>query len=96
MTLALVWRVNPVEGSVVPDFLTRNPFGEALLMVLLVTCLPVGVVAVFSGILLGRLVGLSESEGFRVGSALAIVLQGTVFYFLARLISILRAHVNGR
>jgi hypothetical protein len=96
MILALVWRINPVEGSVVPDFLTRNPFGRALLMVLLVTCMPVGIVAVFSGILLGRLVGLSESEGFTVGSVLAIVLQGTVFFFLGRLITILGAYFKGR
>ena len=66
MILALVWRVNPVEGSVVPDFLTGNPFGAALLMVLLVTCMPVGIVAVFSGVLLGRLAGLSEAEGLTV------------------------------
>jgi hypothetical protein len=92
MILTLVWRVNPVEGSVVPDFLTENPFGLALLVVLLVTCMPVAIVAVFSGILLGRLAGLSESEAMPVGYGLAIVVQGTVYYFLARLISIIRAH----
>jgi hypothetical protein len=43
MILTAVWRVNPVEGSVVPDFLASNPFGEALLYVLLVTCMPVWV-----------------------------------------------------
>jgi hypothetical protein len=96
MILALVWRVNPVEGSVMPDFLTGNPFGVALLMVLLVTCMPVGIVAVFSGILLGRLAGLSESEGLTVGSGLAIALQGTVYFFLGRLISIISAHLKGR
>ena len=96
MILTLVWRVNPVEGSVVPDFLTGNPFGEALLIVLLVTCMPVGIVAVFSGIVLGRLVGLSESEGLTLGGGLAIVLQGTVYFFLARLISIIRDALQAR
>jgi hypothetical protein len=41
MILTAVWRVNPVEGSVMPDFLTVNPFGEAVLYVLVVTCMPV-------------------------------------------------------
>jgi hypothetical protein len=96
MILTLVWRVNPVEGSVMPNFLTGNLFGMALLMGLLVTCMPVGIVALFSGILLGRLAGLSESEGLTVGSGLAIVLQGTVYFFLGRLISVIRAHFKGR
>ena len=47
MILTLMWRVNPVEGSVMPNFLTGNLFGMALLMVLLVTCMPVGIVALF-------------------------------------------------
>lgn len=96
MILTLMWRVNPVEGSVMPNFLTGNLFGVALLMGLLVTCMPVGIVALFSGILLGRLAGLSESEGLTVGSGLAIVLQGTVYFFLGRLISVIRAHFKGR
>jgi hypothetical protein len=96
MILTLMWRVNPVEGSVMPNFLTGNLFGMALLMVLLVTCMPVGIVALFSGILLGRLAGLSESGGLTVGSGLAIVLQGTVYFFLGRLISVIRAHFKGR
>jgi hypothetical protein len=33
MILTLMWRVNPVEGSVMPNFLTGNLFGMALLMV---------------------------------------------------------------
>ena len=44
MIMTAVWRVNPVEGSVVPDFLEGNPFGRALLLVLLViflTLLPI-------------------------------------------------------
>jgi hypothetical protein len=41
MVLTWVWRVNPVEGSVMPDFLTSNPFGLALTFVLLGTCMPV-------------------------------------------------------
>jgi len=96
MILTLMWRVNPVEGSVMPNFLTGNLFGMALLMVLLVTCMPVGIVALFSGILFGRLAGLSESEGLTVGRGLAIVLQGTVYFFLGRLISVIRAHFKGR
>ena len=95
MILALVWRVNPVEGSVVPDFLTGNPFGAALIVVLLVTCMPVGIVAVFSGVLLGRLAGLSEADGLTVGRLCHRHARYREI-FLARLISIIRAHFKGR
>ena len=96
MLLTVVWRVNPVEGSVVPDFLTGNVFGQALLFMLLVTCMPVWIVTVFSVVALtGGSLGLPESEGVTLGNGLAIVLQGTVYFFLGRLISIIRAHFRG-
>ena len=47
MALTISWHVNPAEGSVVPRFLTANLAGTAALWVLLVTCMPVWVVAVW-------------------------------------------------
>jgi len=76
MILTAAWRVNPVEGSVVPDFLTRNPFGEALLLVLLVTCMPVWIPTVFSVVTLASFVGVPESEGFELGNGVAVIVQG--------------------
>jgi hypothetical protein len=88
MVLTWVWRVNPVEGSVMPDFLTSNPFGLALTFVLLGTCMPVLIVTV----VLGSVVGLPESDALPP----AIILQGIVFLMLGRLISVIMAHFRGR
>jgi hypothetical protein len=44
MAFTLAWRINPVEGSVVPRFLFDNPLGVAVFWVLFVTCMPVWIV----------------------------------------------------
>ena len=88
MVLTLVWRVNPVEGSVMPDFLTNNPFGLALTFVLLGTCMPVWIVAVFSVVALGSVAGLPEPDAWPLGGAAAVILQGIVFLMIGRLISV--------
>ena len=85
MILTVMWRVNPVEGSVVPDFLTGNPFGEALLFVLLVTCMPVWIPTVFIVVVLAP----SESEGVELANGVVVIVQGFVYYMLGRLISLL-------
>jgi hypothetical protein len=95
MLLTVVWRVNPVEGSVMPDFLTGNAFGQAVMFVLLVTCMPVWVVAVVSVAALSWVFGLPESVGWILGNGAAIFLQGIVYYMLGRLISISTARFRG-
>jgi hypothetical protein len=87
MILTAVWRVNPVEGSVIPDFLTRNPFGEALLLVLLVTCMPVWIPTVFSVVVLGSFVGFPESDSYVLANGAAVIVQGIVYFMLGKLIS---------
>jgi len=87
MILTAVWRVNPVEGSVVPDFLTGNPFGEALLLVLLVTCMPVWVPTVFSVVVLASFVGVPESDGLVLANGAAVIVQGIVYFLFGKLIS---------
>ena len=87
MILTAVWRVNPVEGSVVPDFLTANPFGEALLYVLVVTCMPVWVPAVFAGVVLAKVVGIPESDSLGLANGAAVIVQGIVYFIFGQLIS---------
>ena len=87
MILTAVWRVNPVEGSVMPDFLTSNPFGEALLYVLIVTCMPVWIPTVFSVVLLASFVGFPESGGFAIANTVAVIIQGIVYFMIGKLMS---------
>ncbi len=87
MILTAVWRVNPVEGSVVPDFLTGNPLGEALLLVLLVTCMPVWIATVFSVVVLASFVGIPESDSFVLAHGAAVIVQGIVYFMFGKLIS---------
>ena len=87
MILTAVWRVNPVEGSVMPDFLTDNLFGEALLYVLVVTCMPVWVPTVFATVVLAKLAGIPESDSFALAHGAAVIVQGIVYFILGKLIS---------
>jgi hypothetical protein len=87
MILTAIWRVNPVEGSVMPDFLTGNPFGEALLYVLIVTCMPVWVPTVFLGVVLSSVAGFPESDGVALGNAAAVIVQGIVYFMIGKLIA---------
>ena len=87
MILTAVWRGNPVEGSVVPDFLTGNPFGEAVLLVLLVTCMPVWVPTVFSVVRLASFVGVPESGSLVVANGAAVIVQGVAYFMFGKLIS---------
>ena len=87
MILTAVWRVNPVEGSVTPDFLTGNPFGEALLLVLIVTCMPVWIPTVFSVVGLASFMGFPESEGLVLANGAAVIAQGIVYFMFGKLIS---------
>jgi hypothetical protein len=86
MILTVVWRVNPVEGSVMPDFLTGNPFGEALLLVLIVTCMPVWIPTVFSVVMLASFVGIAEPDALVLGNGAAVVVQGIAYFMFGTLI----------
>ena len=86
MILTTVWRVNPVEGSVslVPESLEGNPFGEALMYVLLVTCMPVWIPTVFSVVVLA---GPPESDSVELANGAAVIVQGIVYFMFGKLIS---------
>src|SRR5262245_43731642 len=88
MILTAVWRVNPVEGSVMPDFLTGNPFGETLLYVLIVTCMPVWIPTVFSVVVLASFAGVPESDSVGIANGAAVIVQGIVYFMFGKLISV--------
>ena len=87
MILTAVWRVNPVEGSVVPDFLTGNPFGEALLFVLSLRACPCGSPPSSPSLYLASLVGIPESDSFVLAHGAAVIVQGIVYFMIGKLIS---------
>lgn len=86
MILTTVWRVNPVEGSVslVPKSLEGNPFGQALMYVLLATCMPVWIPTVFSVVVLA---GPPESDSVELANGAAVIVQGIVYFMFGKLIS---------
>jgi hypothetical protein len=84
MILTILWRINPVEGSVVPRFLTSNPVGMGVIWVLLITCMPVWSAAVS----LTMLIPLSEYMQYGVACGLMIILQCIVYFLLGKLISL--------
>jgi hypothetical protein len=87
MVLTLVWRVNPVEGSVMPRFLTGNPMGQTLMLVLIVTCMPMWMIAVYSVVGLSALGAVPDSVAWPLASGAALALQGILYFVLGKLIS---------
>lgn len=82
MGLTIVFGINPVEGSVIPKFLTTNPLGFLLFLVLFVTCMPVWVLVVSVHIL------LQYPESWLTLLPPMIFLQGFVFFWLGKLLSV--------
>lgn len=92
MVLTIIWRVNPVEGSVVPRFLTDNPVGVAAISVLLVTCMPVWLPAVS----LTLLMPLQDHAQWRLACGIMIVVQGIVYFLLGKLMSLIVRKLKAR
>jgi hypothetical protein len=84
MILTIVWRINPVEGSVVPRFLTGNPVGVAVIYVLVVTCMPVWILAVS----LSMSVPLPEHGQYVLACGSMLIFQAVVYFMIGKLISI--------
>jgi len=86
MILPLVWRINPVEGSVVPTYLTSNPAGVAVVWILLVTCMP----AWISGVLLAHaipMVNPYNRSGWIVACCLMCIVQFMLYLGLGHVCS---------
>ena len=84
MALRIAWRVNPVEGSVVPSFLTGNLIGVTGLWVLLVSCTPAWIVAVSVSMLLP----VSDRAQYGLACAAMLVLQAVSYFLIGKLISV--------
>jgi hypothetical protein len=89
MILTLVWRVNPVEGSVVPTFLTNNPIGRAVVGCLLVTCMPVWILSVSIG-------GLLKIVPFPVICGLMFLLQALAYGLVGAGASAILRKISGK
>lgn len=89
MVLTVIWRVNPVEGSVVPRFLTGNPLGIGVLWVLFVTCMPVWIVTTVLGtVILGSDRNLDWLPPWlHVFSIAMVLLQGIAYFLIGKLVS---------
>lgn len=80
MALTLLWRINPVEGSVVPEFLTDNPIGLVVMLALFVTCMPVWILVMAVHMWLP----LFSDE---VAWDAMLVVQAMVYFLIGKLIS---------
>jgi hypothetical protein len=92
MAFTILWRINPVEGSVVPRFLTDNPAGMGVVWVLLVTCTPAWIVAV----VLCALLPLPERAQWLLACGTMLILQGIAWFMIGRLISVCVRKLKGR
>jgi hypothetical protein len=84
MMLTIVWRINPVEGAVIPQFLTGNPVGVAVIFILLATCLLVWLPAVS----LVTFIPVSEQTQYVIACGIMIFLQCLLYFMVGKLISL--------
>ncbi len=88
MILTIVWRINPVEGSVVPGYLTGNPAGLAVVWILFVTCMP----AWITGVLLAHAVPMVNPynrSGWIVACCLMCIVQFMLYLGLGYVCSLI-------
>ena len=84
MVLTIVWHINPAEGSVVPDFLTGNPFGKAVFWILYVTCMPVWIAV----IVICRDLPFPEDTNYLLATVLMLMVQGVIYFLFGKLVSL--------
>lgn len=85
MALTITWRINPVEGSVVPKFFFDNPIGLVAFWILFATCMPVFA----AGMFLGATGFLDGAPGwFPVLNLLLVGLQGLVYFLMGKGVSV--------
>ena len=84
MGLTIIWHINPVEGSVVPQFLTGNPIGVAVIWILLATCMLVWLPTVY----LVTFIPVAEQTQYVMACGIMILLQCMVYFMVGKLISV--------
>ena len=95
MSLTIAWRVNPIEGSVMPMFLKQTSWGWALFIVLLVTTMPAWIAGVLLAVVI-PLVNPSNHSGWVVACCLMLIFQGLLFFGIGKLISICRKRIQNK
>jgi hypothetical protein len=90
MVLTVIWRVNPVEGSVVPRFITGSPVGRLVLCVLYVTCMSVWFhTDLLVGVMLGPAQHLVRSPRWLHKFDMAkVVLPGIMYLLIGKPVSL--------
>jgi hypothetical protein len=84
MILTIAWRINPVEGSVMPSYLTGNFLGSAVICVLIATSVP-SWVAILPFTTLVSMLGITSD--LLVGGTM-ILIQGVVYFMIGKLLSL--------
>lgn len=80
MVLTMAWRINPVEGSVVPDFFHSNPIGQVLFWILLITSMPV---FILTGSLPIHFPGNEQTQRTLMCAAMAAI-QGLQYFLIGK------------
>lgn len=92
MIMTIVWRINPVEGSVVPDFLTGNPLGRIVVGCLLVTCMPVWIISFW----LTTILPIPDPMKYHLTFGLMILLQALAYGLVGAGVSGLLRKISGK
>jgi hypothetical protein len=92
MVLTIIWHINPVEGSVMPHFLTSSPVGVAVICILLATCLLVWLPTVS----LVTFIPLSEHIQYIIACGIMIMFQFLVYFMIGKLISLCARKLSER
>lgn len=82
MTLTMLWRINPVESSVVAPFLFNSPAGQATWWVLFVTCMPVYILTMLLLTPVARF--LWVPSWFPLFGIMAVIAQAIVFFLIGK------------
>ncbi len=84
MILTIVWHANPVEGSVMPSYLTGNILGQAVICILIATSFPAQI-ATYPFYMFFQMFG-STPDLLLIG--IMILLQGVIYFMIGKLISL--------
>jgi hypothetical protein len=79
----IAWRLNPVEGSAVPAILRAHAVGEAVIGILLVSCMPVWILTIS----LPMPPSVTEQTQWALRCAAMVVFQGILSFLIGKAVS---------
>jgi len=95
MILTIAFRINPVEGSVVPEYLTGNPLGRCVVMLLFVTSMPAWIAGLFLAEIIPG-VNPANPSGMAVAACLMCAVQVVLYAILGKGLSLAVTFARGR